>query len=115
MAVLKPENVKKLFNLHHSSFRNVLESIFKVDKRRFKIINSLSEYNLKTQINLIFTLTCLHNFIKHHLSQDINYFKDKNKNLVLQSGGSNNLLFCNFLVTFTKMNEKKMRLLMSCG
>lgn len=44
----------------------MVEQIFGVDKWHFKIINTPSEYSLKTQINLIFALTGLYNFIKDH-------------------------------------------------
>ena len=107
LAAQKPENAKELFNLRHSSLRNAVERIFGVDKRRFKIMNTPPEYSLKTQINLIFALTGLHNFIKDHPSQDIDYFEVENEDPIVQSGGSDNLLLGNSLVTSTRMNRKR--------
>lgn len=78
---------------------------FKIDKRRFKIINTLTNYSLKTLINLIFALSSLHNFIKDHFLQDIDYFKDKNEDLVVPSGSSDNLLFDNSEFISIKMNK----------
>ena len=55
-----------------------------MDKRRFKIINTPPEYSLKTQINLIFALTGLHNFIKDHPSQRyFNYFEAENNDSII--------------------------------
>lgn len=70
-------------------------------------MNTPPEYSLKTQINLIFALTGLHNFIKDHPSQDIDYFEVENEDPIVQSGGSDNLLLDNFLVTFTRRNRKR--------
>lgn len=41
------------------------------------------EYSLKTHINLIFALTSLYNFIKDHLSQNIDYFEVKNEDFII--------------------------------
>ncbi len=46
LARQKPENAKELFNLRHSRLGNVVERIFGVDKKRFKILSSAPEYNL---------------------------------------------------------------------
>jgi DDE superfamily endonuclease len=42
----KPENAKELFNLRHASLRNVIERIFGVVKRKFKILAFKAEYSL---------------------------------------------------------------------
>ena len=84
-----------------------MERIFGVDKRRFKIMNTPPEYSLKTQINLIFALTGLHNFIKDHSSEDTDYFETENEDAIIQSGGSDNLSLGNSLVTSTRMNKKR--------
>lgn len=78
-----------------------MEQIFGVDKRCLKIINTSPKYSLKIQINLIFSLTGLYNFIKNYLLEDIDNFQYENKDAIIQSGGSNNLLLDNSLVTFT--------------
>lgn len=70
-------------------------------------MNTLSKYSLKTQINLIFALTSLHNFIKNYLLEDTNYFEAENKDAIIQSSRSNNLFLGNSLVTSICMNKKR--------
>ena len=60
----KPENKEKLFNLHHAQLRNVIERIFGILKRRFRILRTPPEYHFPTQVKLVFALTVLHNFIR---------------------------------------------------
>lgn len=70
-------------------------------------MNILIEYNLKTQINLIFVLTGLPNFIKNYPLQDNDYFKARNRNFIILFDTSDNLPLVNFLVNFIKMNKKR--------
>lgn len=77
LAKQKPENAKKLFNLRHASLRNVVGRIFGVDKKRFRILSSASEYRPQTQVQLVFTLTALHNFIRDYPSEDVDYFEEE--------------------------------------
>lgn len=67
-AAQKPRTKEELFNLRHSSLRNAVEGIFGVTKRRFQIFNSPPEYTLKIQVQLIFAVTALHNFIRQKAS-----------------------------------------------
>ena len=60
---IRPENMKELFNLRHSSLRMEIERIFGVLKRRFKIIRTPPEYSIKTQVLLVLAITALHNYI----------------------------------------------------
>jgi hypothetical protein len=62
----KPENKEELFNLRHAQLRNVVERIFGILKRRFRILRSPPEYPFTTQVKLVFALTALHNFIRLH-------------------------------------------------
>lgn len=71
-AGLKPTTKEELFNLRHSSLRNAGEYIFGVMKRRFEIFERPPEYTLQTQIQLVFVVTALHNFITANaISTDI--------------------------------------------
>lgn len=45
-------------------------------------MNSLSEYSLKTQINLIFVLTGLYNFIKDHPLEDTDFFEAESEDTI---------------------------------
>jgi hypothetical protein len=61
----KPENAKELFNLRHSSLRNVIERIFGVLKRQWQILGGKGcEYSIETQIDLFCALVGLYNFGK---------------------------------------------------
>jgi hypothetical protein len=71
-ADLKPENTKELFNLRHSSLRNVIEYIFGVLKRQWQILGGKScEYSIDIQIDLFCTLIRLYNFRKQCGEEDI--------------------------------------------
>lgn len=55
-----------MFNLRHASARNVIERIFGVLKRRFRILLIAPEYNLEVQARIPVALSALHNFIRIH-------------------------------------------------
>jgi hypothetical protein len=65
-ADLKPKNAKELFNLHHASLHNVIECIFGVAKRKFKILGSGTEYSVDTPVHHVLGLLGLYNFISLH-------------------------------------------------
>ena len=59
----RPANSKELFNLRHASLRNVIERIFGILKRCFRILLCVSpELPKEAQAKLIPALCCLHNF-----------------------------------------------------
>ncbi|KAG9218342.1 hypothetical protein CCMSSC00406_0007287 [Pleurotus cornucopiae] len=66
-----PRDYKELFNLRHAQARNVVERIFGVVKRRFRLINTAPEYSLKKQAKMVLALCVLHNFIRVHDPQDL--------------------------------------------
>lgn len=66
MASLKSANAKKLFNLRHTCFCNIIKQIFGVVKRRFQISNKALEYLQATQIDIVYAAISLHNFIQSH-------------------------------------------------
>jgi hypothetical protein len=68
LAGQTPDNAKELFNLRHACLRNVIERIFGVVKRKFKILNTTAEYSIDTQIYLIPALIALANFLTMHES-----------------------------------------------
>lgn len=57
------QNFKKLFHLHYSSLYNVIEYIFKINKKQFFYLKIAIEFSKETQINIIYTVIILHNFI----------------------------------------------------
>jgi DDE superfamily endonuclease len=62
----RPENAYELFNLRHASLRNVIERIFGVVKRKFKILGQVPEYSVDTQVHLVLALCGLYNFIRQY-------------------------------------------------
>jgi DDE superfamily endonuclease len=61
--VCRPRNKEELFNLRHARLRNVIERIFGVLKKRFKVLLVAQEYSFVTQTQLISAVAFLHNFI----------------------------------------------------
>jgi hypothetical protein len=61
-----PNTKEELFNLRHSSARNVVERIFGVLKRRFRILVVPPEYNMKIQSLIPPALCAIHNFIRRY-------------------------------------------------
>ena len=59
-----PTNKRELFNLRHSSLRNVVERIFGVVKRRFPILVKMSPYSFDFQCDLVQCCFLLHNFVR---------------------------------------------------
>jgi hypothetical protein len=66
----RPANKKELFNLRHAQARNVIERIFGVLKRRFRILVIPPEYSVKVQAQIPSALSAIHNFIKIHDPND---------------------------------------------
>jgi hypothetical protein len=64
LAGEKPKNAKELFNLRHSSLRNVIERIFGVVKRKYRILTTPSEYSIDTQSRIVLACCTLHNWVR---------------------------------------------------
>jgi len=64
-------NPKELFNLHHSLACNVVERIFGILKRRFRILQHPPEYDMGIQALILPALAALHNFIRIYDPGDI--------------------------------------------
>ena len=62
-CLVRPRNYKELYNLRHSQARNVVERIFGVVKRQFRLMVAALEYSLETQTKIVPALCALHNFI----------------------------------------------------
>ena len=61
--IYRPRNKEELFNLRHASARNVIERIFGVLKRHFRILLLAPEYSLQIQARIPAALCAIHNFI----------------------------------------------------
>lgn len=62
----RPKTREELFNLRHTSARNVTERIFGVLKRRYRILSVSPEFNLEIQSRIPCALAAVHNFIRQH-------------------------------------------------
>lgn len=71
-----PENAKELFNLRHSSLRNVVERIFGVSKRRFPVLCRMSPYSFEFQCDIVQCCFLLHNFVHLNQSYEDQFYDD---------------------------------------
>ncbi|KAF8815798.1 hypothetical protein BYT27DRAFT_7070751, partial [Phlegmacium glaucopus] len=55
----------------HASLRNVIERIFGVCKRRFKLMAAAAEYSIHTQAKIPGAIAALHNFVHVHDPDDL--------------------------------------------
>ncbi|KAL0453177.1 UNVERIFIED_CONTAM: hypothetical protein Slati_1295800 [Sesamum latifolium] len=65
-----PQNKQELFNLKHSSARNVIERTFELLKVRWGILRSQSFYQIDVQSKIIIACCLLHNFISNEMPED---------------------------------------------
>ncbi|KAL0347869.1 UNVERIFIED_CONTAM: hypothetical protein Scaly_1802900 [Sesamum calycinum] len=65
-----PQNKEELFNLKHSSARNVIERTFGLLKVRWGILRSPSFYPIDVQSKIIIACCLLHNFIRNEMPED---------------------------------------------
>jgi hypothetical protein len=72
-GVDKPRNKEELFNLRHSSARNVIERLFGVFKRKFRILSKGNEYSIERQVALVNVLAALFNFIAQRDREDVDF------------------------------------------
>src|SRR5271156_1230781 len=70
----RPANADELFNLRHASARNVIERIFGVLKRRFRILVYPAEISMDYQARIPAALAAIHNFICIHDPEEIEGF-----------------------------------------
>ncbi|KAL8126422.1 hypothetical protein AgCh_013639 [Apium graveolens] len=65
-----PRNAEELFNLRHSSLRDVIDRIFGIFKSRFKIFKVAPPFPFQVQAELVFACAGLHNFLRKVCSSD---------------------------------------------
>ena len=89
LACQRPQTKEELFNLRHAQLRNVIERLFGVLRRRFKILNTAPEYNLDTQAQLVLVVCALHNFIRHRANgEDDEFYKERDASEGLEKEGN---------------------------
>ncbi|KAI3747098.1 hypothetical protein L6452_09543 [Arctium lappa] len=65
-----PTNAKELFNMRHSSTRNVIERCFGLIKARWAILRDNSYHPIDSMPRIIIACCLLHNFIRQTMSED---------------------------------------------
>ncbi|KAF7372232.1 putative nuclease HARBI1 [Mycena venus] len=71
----RPQNREELFNLRHAQLRNVIERIFGVVKRRFRVLVSRPEMGYHQQALMVGAAAALHNFTRIH--EPINHIEEE--------------------------------------
>jgi hypothetical protein len=74
----RPQNKEELFNLRHSRLRNIVERIFGVMKRRFKILTLPRAFKLSAQAQVIAALCALHNILLGFQKEEEDDVADQN-------------------------------------
>ena len=64
--LIRPKTKEELFNLWHSQLCNVIEHIFGVLKKEFKLVQEPCHYKIETQCHIPLALRILHNFYYTH-------------------------------------------------
>jgi hypothetical protein len=79
----QPSGRKEVFNRAHSSQRNMIERSFRVWKQMWKILQNMSSYPYKTQVEIVVASMALHNYIRRRSLDDAVFSKyDRNLNLI---------------------------------
>ncbi|XP_047956848.1 uncharacterized protein LOC125202492 isoform X2 [Salvia hispanica] len=66
----RPKNPREMFNMRHTSARNIIERAFAILKMRWGILRSASYYPIETQTMLIMACFLLHNYIRGEMTVD---------------------------------------------
>ncbi|KAL0406512.1 UNVERIFIED_CONTAM: hypothetical protein Slati_3965100 [Sesamum latifolium] len=69
-GAMRPQNKEELFNLKHSSARNVIERTFWLLKVCWTILRSQSYYPIEIQNRIIMACCLLHNFVRRKMPDD---------------------------------------------
>ncbi|KAK5771405.1 hypothetical protein PVK06_047608 [Gossypium arboreum] len=81
-----PENAKGLFNLRHSLLRITIERVFRILKKRFRVLDAEPFWNFQTQVDIVLACCIIHNHIMGVNPSDLlNYglYKEPESNLII--------------------------------
>jgi len=80
----QPQSREEIFNRVHSSLRCVIERAFRVWKKRWRILQNMSLFPCKTQVQIVVASMALHNYIRRKSIQDVAFNEfDCHPNFVL--------------------------------
>ena len=74
-----------------------------MDKQQFKILYTILEYDMTTQVHPIFSIIGLYNYIKDSTTEEIDYFEEEIDEEMIPVFISNNLSFGTSLAISTVM------------
>ena len=72
----RPQNAKELFNLRHAQLRNVVERVFGVLKKRFRVLRSPIDAKYPVQQLVVYACCALHNFLLS--SEGLSFLDEEN-------------------------------------
>ena len=80
---MRPQNAKELFNLQHAALRNVVKRTIGIFKNHFQYFKA-SRHNLplSTQVDVVYALTAVYNFINMSNLDNLNYFPEAQDEVV---------------------------------
>jgi hypothetical protein len=76
LHIYSPANSEELFNLRHSSARNIIERMFGILKNRFGILRVCPNVAMEVQARLPAALAAIHNFIREYDPGEIQEYLD---------------------------------------
>ena len=65
-----PQGKYEIFNLLHSSLRNVIERAFRILKQKWRILKAMPSFSPRQQKHIIMACIALHNFIRDSKLRD---------------------------------------------
>lgn len=71
-----------MFNLRHAQARNVIERIFGVLKRRYRILQIAPEFSIDLQSRIPCALSAVHNFIRENDEDLLLEMEDEDQDMV---------------------------------
>ncbi|KAL5726080.1 hypothetical protein ACHQM5_009151 [Ranunculus cassubicifolius] len=76
-GTMNPNNPKELFNLRHSSLRNIVERIIGILKKRFPILTLAPPYPFESQVKIVLSCCILRNHIRRERVNDVLFDKEE--------------------------------------
>ncbi|XP_038693712.1 protein ALP1-like [Tripterygium wilfordii] len=64
---------REVFNKAHARLWNVIERTFGVTKKKWRILNAMTSYDIKVQAMIVIACMALHNFIRIHAVNDVDF------------------------------------------
>ncbi|KAK2653095.1 hypothetical protein Ddye_012951 [Dipteronia dyeriana] len=73
-----PIGPREVSNQAHSSLRRVIEHTFRVWKKKWKILKTMSNFSFNKKVKIVIASMALHNYITRHAQRDRHFEESKN-------------------------------------